>query len=64
MKSSTAPLPPLQSVKVIEQLRERIRYLHYSIRTEDAYEPRAKLPHTKCGATRSALLKPIFASET
>ena len=37
MKSSTAPLPPLQSVKVLDQLRERIRYLHYSIRTEDAY---------------------------
>lgn len=37
MKSSTAPLPPLQSVKVLDQLRERIRYLHYSIRTEDSY---------------------------
>lgn len=37
MKSSTALLPPLQSVKVLDQLRERIRYLHYSIRTEDAY---------------------------
>ena len=30
-------LPPLQSVKVLDQLRERIRYLHYSIRTGDAY---------------------------
>lgn len=37
MKSSTAPLPPLKSVKVLDQLRERIRYLHYSIRTEEAY---------------------------
>jgi len=37
MKSSTAPLPALKSVKVLDQLRERIRYLHYSIRTEDAY---------------------------
>jgi len=37
MKNSTTPLPPLQSVKVLDQLRERIRYLHYSIRTEDAY---------------------------
>jgi integron integrase len=37
VKSSTAPLPALQSVKVLDQLRERIRYLHYSIRTEDAY---------------------------
>ena len=37
MKSSTAPLPPLRSVKVLDQLRERIRYLHYSIRTEEAY---------------------------
>ena len=37
MKTSTAPLPPLRSVKVLEQLRERIRYLHYSLRTEQAY---------------------------
>jgi hypothetical protein len=37
MKSSTAPLPPLRSVKVLDQLRERIRYLHYSLRTEQAY---------------------------
>ncbi len=36
MKTATAPLPPL-SVKVLDQLRERIRYLHYSLRTEQAY---------------------------
>ena len=29
MKTATAPLPPLRSVKVLDQLRERIRYLHY-----------------------------------
>ncbi len=32
-----APLPPLRSVRLLDQVRERIRYLHYSIRTEDAY---------------------------
>ena len=37
MKNATAPLPPLRSVKVLDQLRERIRYLHYSLRTEQAY---------------------------
>jgi integron integrase len=37
MKTSTRDLPPLSSQKVLDQLRERIRYLHYSIRTEDAY---------------------------
>jgi len=37
VKSSTEPLPPLKSAKVLDQLRERIRYLHYSIRTEEAY---------------------------
>ncbi len=37
MKPATAPLPPLRSVKVLDQLRERIRYLHYSLRTEQAY---------------------------
>ena len=30
-------LPPLQSVKMLDQVRERIRYLHYSPRTEDVY---------------------------
>ena len=30
-------LPPLQSVKLLDQVRERIRYLHYSHRTEDVY---------------------------
>ena len=35
MKTATAPLPPLRSVKVLDQLRERIRYLH--LRTEQAY---------------------------
>ena len=30
-------LPALRSVRLLDQVRERIRYLHYSIRTEDAY---------------------------
>jgi integron integrase len=29
--------PPLYSVRLIDQLRERIRYCHYSLRTEKAY---------------------------
>ena len=37
MKNSTPLLPPLAATKVLDQLRERIRYLHYSARTEDAY---------------------------
>ena len=37
VKSSIAPLPPLKAAKVLDQLRERIRYLHYSIRTEEVY---------------------------
>jgi len=32
-----APLPPLRSARLLDQVRERIRYLHYSIRTEEAY---------------------------
>lgn len=32
-----APLPPLRSARLLDQVRERIHYLHYSIRTEDAY---------------------------
>ena len=30
-------MPPLQSPRIVDQLRERIRYLHYSLRTEEAY---------------------------
>ena len=30
-------MPPLQSARILDQLRERIRYLHYSLRTEEAY---------------------------
>ncbi len=37
MKTATAPLPPLRSFRFLDQLRERIRYLHYSLRTEQAY---------------------------
>ena len=37
MKSGTTPLPPLRTIKILDQLRERIRYLHYSLRTEEAY---------------------------
>ena len=37
MKNLTSDLPALRAVKLLDQLRERIRYLHYSIRTEEAY---------------------------
>jgi integron integrase len=30
-------LPPLQSARLLDQVRERARYLHYSLRTEKAY---------------------------
>jgi integron integrase len=35
--AKSGPLPALRSVKVLDQLRERIRYMHYSRRTEEAY---------------------------
>jgi len=35
MKSATRP--PLRSVRLLDQLRERIRYDHYSLRTEQSY---------------------------
>jgi site-specific recombinase XerD len=37
MKNIGPPLPALQSARLLDQVRERIRYLHYSIRTEEAY---------------------------
>ena len=30
-------MPPLKAARLLDQVRERIRYLHYSIRTEQAY---------------------------
>lgn len=30
-------LPPLQSGRLLDQVRERIRYFHFSLRTEEAY---------------------------
>jgi integron integrase len=36
-RSPSADRPPLQSKRLLDQLRERIRYLHYSLKTEEAY---------------------------
>ena len=35
--AATVDLPPLKSVRLLDQLRERIRLLHDSLRTEEAY---------------------------
>lgn len=35
MKAST--LPPLRSTRLLDQVRERVRYLHYSLSTEHSY---------------------------
>jgi integron integrase len=37
VKTGAPALPPLKSAKVLDQLRERVRYLHYSPRTEKSY---------------------------
>jgi hypothetical protein len=37
MDGRTGPRPPLRSRRLIDQVRERVRYLHYSLRTEEAY---------------------------
>jgi len=34
---SPPQLPPLQAPRLLDQVRERVRYLHYSLRTEQAY---------------------------
>lgn len=33
----TRPPPTLHSTRLLDQVRERVRYLHYSLRTEEAY---------------------------
>ena len=37
MKSIGPLLPALQSLRLLDQVHERIRFLHCSIRTEQAY---------------------------
>ena len=34
---SVSTRPPLKATRIMAQLRERLRYLHYSLRTEEAY---------------------------
>ncbi len=36
-RQSSNARPPLQSKRILDQVRERVRYLHYSMRTEKAY---------------------------
>ncbi|MEI7444228.1 MAG: integron integrase [Burkholderiales bacterium] len=36
-RPANAPRPALQSTRLLDQVRERVRYLHYSLRTEQAY---------------------------
>ncbi|MBH9553072.1 integron integrase [Inhella gelatinilytica] len=35
--ASVAELPPLKALRLLDRVRERIRTLHYSLRTEEAY---------------------------
>ena len=37
IESDKVAAPVLRSVRLLDQLRERIRYLHYSLQTEKAY---------------------------
>ncbi len=37
IESDNVAAPVLHSVRLLDQLRERIRYLHYSLPTEKAY---------------------------
>ena len=36
-KAEKVAAPPLASKRLLDQVRERIRYLHYSLKTEKAY---------------------------
>lgn len=37
MNQALHQLPPLRATRLLDQVRERIRYLHHSIRTAEAY---------------------------
>lgn len=36
-KAATPPHPPLKATRLPDQMRERLRYMHYSLRTEQTY---------------------------
>ena len=36
-KTKKAAVPPLQSIRLLDQVRERIRHLHYSLQAEKVY---------------------------
>ena len=36
-KNEKVTAPALQSIRQLDQVRERVRYLHYSLQTEKAY---------------------------
>ncbi len=36
-KNEKVAAPALQSIRLLDQVRERVRYLHYSLQTEKAY---------------------------
>ena len=36
-KPAGLPHPPLRAIRLLDQMRERLRYMHYSLRTEQTY---------------------------
>ena len=50
-KNSVKPsAPALQSTRILDQLRERIRYMHYSLSTEKVYLYRVRFSSAGMGA--------------
>jgi Phage integrase, N-terminal SAM-like domain len=37
LNHSSTPTPPLVSKRLLDQVRERLRYMHYSLQTEKSY---------------------------
>lgn len=52
----------LSGARLLVQLRERIRYLHYSIRTGGLRPFGAGLPRFECGALKSSLVSRSVAT--
>lgn len=36
-QTAGAAHPPLKATRLLDQMRERLRYMHYSLRTEQTY---------------------------
>ncbi len=64
-KNEKVAAPALQSIRLLDQVRERVRYLHYSLQTEKVYLYWARFFirwHGRAGQMRHPTLRVLQSS--